>query len=182
MSRQQVAPGGRTPRRRWSRQEGGRGGPLESPLPTPTLMAKSMLDLRMLDSFQEGAEPEEQGVLGDAPPRPAAWAGLSRANQELGSTVSLQVTTNTTAWVSHLTGGGGFLVHQPSDWLHFVVHPRPITGRTSSSCPIRARMRKRSGCCTPTNGRIAESASWTGRTRPPPHPGHHSGWDVAPPH
>lgn len=83
---------------------------MNSPLPNPTMMAKSMLDLRLLDSFQEGAEQEEQEVLGDAPPHPAAWAGLSWANQELGSTVSLQVTTNTTVWVSHLTGGGGFLV------------------------------------------------------------------------
>lgn len=66
----------------------------------------------MLDSFQEGAEPEEQG-LGDALAPPVrqgeVGAGLSRANKELGSTVSLQVTT-TTAWVSHLVqrhGGSG---------------------------------------------------------------------------
>lgn len=31
----------------------------------------------------------------------------------------------------------------------------------------------------PTNGRIAELASWTGTAHPPPHPGHHPGWHVA---
>lgn len=176
-----MAPGGRTPRRRWSRRGGGGAGHLDSALPNPTLTAKSMLDLRLLDSFQEGAEPEEQG-LGDtlAPPmrQGAVGAGLSRANQELGSTVSLQVTT-TTAWVSHLSQGAGVLSHKPSDGWHCVVHPRPITGQTLSSCPIRARMWRRSVCCMPTNGKIAELAFWTGTTHPPPHPGHHFGWHVA---
>lgn len=109
VSFQQKAPGGRTPRRRWSRRGVGGAGHLDNPLPNPTLTAKSMLDLRLLDSFQEGAEPEEQG-LGDAltPPtrQGAAGAGLSRASQELGSTVSLQVTA-TTAWVSQRSGGVG---------------------------------------------------------------------------
>lgn len=166
VSHQQAALGGRTPRRRWSRRGGGGAGHLDSPLPNSTLTAKSMLDLRLLDSFQTEAEPEEQGQ-GDilAPPmrQGAMGAGLSRANPELGSTISLQVTT-ATAWVSLLSRGTRVLVHQPYDWGHFVVHPRPITGRTSSSCPIRAQMWTRSVCCMPNNGRIAELASWTGTT------------------
>lgn len=124
MSHQQVAPEGRTPRRRWSRRGVEGQGTWTTPSTNPTLTAKSMLDLRLLDSFQEGAESEEQG-LGDAlaPPMRQAMVGtgLSRANQELGSTVSLQVTT-TSAWVSHLSRAAGVLVHQPSDWCHFVLN------------------------------------------------------------
>lgn len=135
-----------------------------------------MLDLRLLESFQEGAEPEEQG-LGDGLTPPMrhgmVGVGLSRANQDLGSTVSLQVTT-ATAWVSHLFTAAVVLFHQLSDLWHFVLHPRPITGQTSYSCPIRARMQSRSGCCMPTNGRIAELASWTGMMHSPSQPGHHS--------
>lgn len=82
-----------------------------------------MLDLRLLDSFQEALEPEEQ-CLGDRSTPPMrqgeVGAGLSRAKQELGSTVSLQVTT-TTAWVSHLSGGAGVLLYQLSYLWKFVV-------------------------------------------------------------
>lgn len=48
----QEALCGRTPRRRWSQ----RGGGAED----GALMVKSMLDLRLLDSFQPGAQEEPQ--------------------------------------------------------------------------------------------------------------------------
>ncbi|KAF1375278.1 hypothetical protein PFLUV_G00237920 [Perca fluviatilis] len=89
------APGGRLPRRRWSRRMGG----------DSVLMVKSMLDLRLLDSYcpdrQEEQQAEQEGVktrpLDVSPKRrdPGVEAGLHRTNQELGSTISLQVTT---AW------------------------------------------------------------------------------------
>ncbi|XP_033935118.1 mitogen-activated protein kinase-binding protein 1 isoform X1 [Pseudochaenichthys georgianus] len=81
--------GSRLPRRRWSRRTVGDG----------VLMVKSMLDLRLLDSFC----PEKQEQEGKTRPldvspspctkrrSPGVEAGLHRANQELGSTVSLQV-------------------------------------------------------------------------------------------
>lgn len=110
--------GVRTPRRRWSSREVG----CEDEL----LMVKSMLDLRMLDSYS--AEEDEQlevphlrpsstesiVELTVAPPPqvvtptvhsgschrgtgPVPEVGRIRSKQELGSTVSLQVTS---AWVS----------------------------------------------------------------------------------
>ncbi|KAK5857894.1 hypothetical protein PBY51_011105 [Eleginops maclovinus] len=89
--------GGRLPRRRWSRRTVGDGA----------LMVKSMLDLRLLDSYcpekqeeqQQGGEQEEVKTCPlDVSPStcgkkrgPSVEAGLHRANQELGSTISLQV-------------------------------------------------------------------------------------------
>ncbi|TDG98507.1 hypothetical protein EPR50_G00200930 [Perca flavescens] len=88
-------PVGRLPRRRWSRRMGG----------DSVLMVKSMLDLRLLDSYcpdrQEEQQAEQEGVktrpLDVSPKRrdPGVEAELHRTNQELGSTISLQVTT---AW------------------------------------------------------------------------------------
>ncbi|KAK1875502.1 Mitogen-activated protein kinase-binding protein 1 [Dissostichus eleginoides] len=82
--------GSRLPRRRWSRRTVGDG----------VLMVKSMLDLRLLDSFCP-EKPEQEEVKTrplDVSPSPCTKrrspgveAGLHRANQELGSTVSLQV-------------------------------------------------------------------------------------------
>lgn len=111
--------GARTPRRRWSSREAGSEDEL--------LMVKSMLDLRMLESYS--AEEDEQlevphlrptstqsvVELTVAPPppqvatptvhsgsclrgtAPVPEVGRIRSKQELGSTVSLQVTS---AWVS----------------------------------------------------------------------------------
>lgn len=110
--------GARTPRRRWSSREAGSEDEL--------LMVKSMLDLRMLDSYS--AEEDEQLEVPHLRPRltesiveltvapppqvvtptvnssschrgtgPVPEVGRSRSKQELGSTVSLQVTS---AWVS----------------------------------------------------------------------------------
>lgn len=105
--------GGRTPRRRWSSREAGSEDEL--------LMVKSMLDLRMLDAYS--AEEDEQlevprlrpsltervvalTVAPHSPPQvvtptvqtaPVPEVGQIRSKQELGSTVSLQVTS---AWVS----------------------------------------------------------------------------------
>lgn len=110
--------GARTPRRRWSSREVGSEDEL--------LMVKSMLDLRMLDSYS--AEEDEQlevphlrpsstesiVELTVAPPPqvvtptvhsgsghrgtgPVPEVGRIQSKQELGSTVSLQVTS---AWVS----------------------------------------------------------------------------------
>ncbi|XP_070776044.1 mitogen-activated protein kinase-binding protein 1 [Enoplosus armatus] len=92
--------GGRLPRRRWSRRTGSADG---------VLMVKSMLDLRLLDSFspdrqeQQQAEQEVKTRPLDVSTSPCSQmrrdqtveGGLHRTNQELGSTISLQVTT---AW------------------------------------------------------------------------------------
>ncbi|XP_029349372.1 mitogen-activated protein kinase-binding protein 1 isoform X2 [Echeneis naucrates] len=83
----------RLPRRRWSRRTGSTDG---------LLMVKSMLDLRLLDSFCPDGQEETRPLHGNAPPCSSrrrsqeVEAGLHRTNQGLGSTVSLQVTT---AWV-----------------------------------------------------------------------------------
>ncbi|XP_039993387.1 mitogen-activated protein kinase-binding protein 1 [Xiphias gladius] len=99
-SRKEVS-GARLPRRRWSRRTGSADG---------VLMVKSMLDLRLLDSYHPD-RPEEQQVEQqetktcplDGSPSPCkprrgqgVEAGHNRTSQELGSTISLQVTT---AWV-----------------------------------------------------------------------------------
>ncbi|XP_010793687.1 mitogen-activated protein kinase-binding protein 1-like [Notothenia coriiceps] len=82
--------GSRLPRRRWSRRTMGDG----------VLMVKSMLDLRLLDSFCPEKQEQEEGKTRplDVSPSPCTKrlspgveAGLHRTNQELGSTVSLQV-------------------------------------------------------------------------------------------
>ncbi|XP_023286150.1 mitogen-activated protein kinase-binding protein 1 [Seriola lalandi dorsalis] len=93
------ASGGRLPRRRWSRRTGSADG---------VLMVKSMLDLRLLDSYcpdrREVQQVEQDEICPlDVKPTPCSprrrgqvvEAGLHRTNQELGSTISLQVTT---AW------------------------------------------------------------------------------------
>ncbi|KAG7238068.1 hypothetical protein INR49_031422 [Caranx melampygus] len=95
-----VVSSGRLPRRRWSRRTGSADG---------VLMVKSMLDLRLLDSYcpdrqEAGQEAEQQASPPGVCPTPSSprrrsqgvEAGLYRTNQELGSTVSLQVTS---AWV-----------------------------------------------------------------------------------
>ncbi|CAJ1074945.1 LOW QUALITY PROTEIN: mitogen-activated protein kinase-binding protein 1-like [Xyrichtys novacula] len=91
--------GGRLPRRRWSRRSGGEDG---------VLMVKSMLDLRLLDSFSKDKQEEEQQEEHQEENRPRHLSttsgrrdqqgegGLHRTNQERGSTISLQVTS---AWV-----------------------------------------------------------------------------------
>ncbi|XP_077945287.1 mitogen-activated protein kinase-binding protein 1 isoform X1 [Gasterosteus aculeatus] len=95
---QKGAAGKRLPRRRWSRRTC-----------NGTPMVKSMLDLRLLDSYCD--RPVEQRVerevettrpveVSPHPRRPSGMGqcvgeGLHRTNQELGSTVSLQVNT---AW------------------------------------------------------------------------------------
>ncbi|XP_034722238.1 arginine-glutamic acid dipeptide repeats protein isoform X2 [Etheostoma cragini] len=85
------ASGRRLPRRRWSRRTGG----------DSVLMVKSMLDLRLLDSYRPDTEAEQEGVKPrplDVSPRwmdPGEEARLHRTNQEMGSTISLQVNT---AW------------------------------------------------------------------------------------
>lgn len=85
-------------------------------------------------------------------------AGLYRTNQELGSTVSLQVTS---AWVRGHVPAEGQVINEParSHWLtRFrlsrwqMMRQGPITGQTTSSCPIRAQT-WRKWCCIPTNGR-----------------------------
>ncbi|XP_035850289.1 mitogen-activated protein kinase-binding protein 1 isoform X2 [Sander lucioperca] len=91
----EEASGGRLPRRRWSRRMGG----------DSVLMVKSMLDLRLLESYcpdrQEEQQAEQEGVktrpldVSQRQRDPGVEAGLHKTNQELGSTISLQVTT---AW------------------------------------------------------------------------------------
>ncbi|CAN9501919.1 unnamed protein product [Ophioblennius macclurei] len=98
------APPGRLPRRRWSQRAAGTNS---------DLMVKSMLDLRMLDSYRpdDGEEEEEEEAQQEAQeegkthpqdvssahchPRGRSHggmeAGLHRTNQGLGSTISLQV-------------------------------------------------------------------------------------------
>ncbi|KAM7375665.1 hypothetical protein PAMP_005454 [Pampus punctatissimus] len=88
---------GRLPRRRWSKRTGSADR---------VLMVKSMLDLRLLGSYCPD-RPEELQMKThplDVGTSPCSLrrrvkdvaAGLHRTNQELGSTISLQVTT---AWV-----------------------------------------------------------------------------------
>ncbi|XP_070835668.1 mitogen-activated protein kinase-binding protein 1 isoform X2 [Chaetodon trifascialis] len=94
--------GGRPPRRRWSRRTGS--------AEDGVLMVKSMLDLRLLDSYRPDGQEEPQVEQEEIKPHlldvnpspcnvggrgPCVGVGLHRTNQELGSTVSLQVTT---AW------------------------------------------------------------------------------------
>ncbi|XP_053700967.1 mitogen-activated protein kinase-binding protein 1 isoform X1 [Synchiropus splendidus] len=85
----------RLPRRRWSKRSG------------DALMVKSMLDLRLLDSYDcnglEEEEEEEEGGGGDTRPLVggcSAQAALQRSSQERGSTFSLQVTP---VWVAEET-------------------------------------------------------------------------------
>lgn len=138
-------------------------------------MVKSMLDLRLLDSFQPGAQEELQeqpeegqeeqvllentlfptwaeqmgnltyitqvrtcpfGVSDASSQRrrgPGTEAGLYRTNQELGSTVSLQVTT---AWVRHLVQPVGCVGRRgselsTSDWLLLSFQAASSEGRTN---------------------------------------------------
>ncbi|XP_029317026.1 LOW QUALITY PROTEIN: mitogen-activated protein kinase-binding protein 1 [Cottoperca gobio] len=98
-SRDGKEASGRLPRRQWSRRTGGDG----------VLMVKSMLDLRLLDSYCPDRQAEQQAEQEEVKTRPrdvspsscnqrrdpGVEAGLHRTNQELGSTISLQVTT---AW------------------------------------------------------------------------------------
>ncbi|KAM8916663.1 mitogen-activated protein kinase-binding protein 1 isoform 2-T2 [Spinachia spinachia] len=94
---EKSAPGRRLPRRRWSRRTC-----------NGTLMVKSMLDLRLLDSYCD--RPVEQRVEREVNTCPVEVShhlrcqsgmgqcvgeGHHRTNQEMGSTVSLQVNT---AW------------------------------------------------------------------------------------
>ncbi|XP_026164217.1 mitogen-activated protein kinase-binding protein 1 isoform X2 [Mastacembelus armatus] len=90
--------GGRLPRRRWSRRTGDAHG---------VLMVKSMLDLRLLDSYRPEQQEEQDEVkthpadVSRAPCSPKkrvqeVEVGLCRTSQERGSTISLQVTS---AWV-----------------------------------------------------------------------------------
>ncbi|XP_029688830.1 mitogen-activated protein kinase-binding protein 1 isoform X1 [Takifugu rubripes] len=100
--------GARTPRRRWSSKDAGSEDDL--------LMVKSMLDLRMLESYC--AEEDEQLEVKTSPsstssscPKgvsPVPEVGRHRSKQELGSTVSLQVTS---AW---LTDKGTTTNHRPN--------------------------------------------------------------------
>ncbi|XP_027130644.1 LOW QUALITY PROTEIN: mitogen-activated protein kinase-binding protein 1 [Larimichthys crocea] len=100
-SRKEVLAG-RPPRRRWSRRTGG--------VEDGALMVKSMLDLRLLDSYCPDRPEEQQVEQEEMKTRPldgntstcsrrgrgpGMEVGLYRTNQELGSTISLQVTT---AW------------------------------------------------------------------------------------
>ncbi|XP_023148183.2 mitogen-activated protein kinase-binding protein 1 isoform X2 [Amphiprion ocellaris] len=96
---------GRLPRRRWSRR---------TDSADEVLMVKSMLDLRMLDSFCPDEQEEQQVEQDEVKTRPldkshspsqrrrgqGGEVGLHRTNQELGSTVSLQVAT---AWADDKT-------------------------------------------------------------------------------
>ncbi|XP_047197692.1 mitogen-activated protein kinase-binding protein 1 isoform X2 [Hippoglossus stenolepis] len=89
------ASGSRLPRRRWSRRTGSADS---------VLMVSSMLDLRQLDSFCADRQVEQAetktcplGVSSSPCSQQKGCqgveAGPQRANQELGSTMSLQVTT-----------------------------------------------------------------------------------------
>ncbi|XP_074547838.1 mitogen-activated protein kinase-binding protein 1 isoform X2 [Halichoeres trimaculatus] len=82
--------GVRLPRRRWSRRTSSKD---------EVLMVKSMLDLRMLDSFSPEKQEEQEKEQEEGKTRPLHGSPSSslrnRTNQELGSTISLQVTS---AW------------------------------------------------------------------------------------
>ncbi|XP_061650331.1 mitogen-activated protein kinase-binding protein 1 isoform X3 [Phyllopteryx taeniolatus] len=83
--RKRSAPDGRLPRRRWTRNSCGGGGDSGGDVAKVT----SMLDLRQLDSYCWNGDAQTR-PLDDSP----IWikeAGLHRANQQLGSRLSLQV-------------------------------------------------------------------------------------------
>lgn len=94
-SKDGVSSGARIPRRRWSRRTCGADG---------VLMVKSMLDLRLLDSFcpekqeEQSVEQAETRLLdvnhsNCEGKRRGQEGGFHKTNQELGSTVSLQVSS-----------------------------------------------------------------------------------------
>ncbi|XP_028251894.1 mitogen-activated protein kinase-binding protein 1-like isoform X1 [Parambassis ranga] len=149
----------RLPRRRWSRRTGGADG---------VLMVKSMLDLRLLDSYCPGRQEEHQAEQEEVETHPlhvsptrggqAVEAGLHRTNRELGSTMSLQVTT---AWgddeartnqrpdfilLSNQSSGREDQVLYPDQWEDRVslaesefqvteVHPAAVGGRQDKPSP-----------------------------------------------
>ncbi|XP_026196225.1 mitogen-activated protein kinase-binding protein 1-like isoform X2 [Anabas testudineus] len=93
--------GVRLPRRRWSRRMGSADG---------VLMVKSMLDLRLLDSYSPDRPQQEVKThpIYVSPSHhskrrrgPCVEAGFHRTSDELGSTISLQVTA---AWVDDEAG------------------------------------------------------------------------------
>nr|XP_020476980.1 mitogen-activated protein kinase-binding protein 1 isoform X3 [Monopterus albus] len=133
----QGASGVRIPRRRWSRRTGSADG---------VLMVKSMLDLRLLESYR----PEEQDEVkshptdvGASPCSPGRRgqgleAVLHRTNQELGSSISLQSAT----WVAD-----DARTNQNSDGEAPVLYPDQWEDRVSlagsefqvkEACPVAA--------------------------------------------
>ncbi|XP_041668379.1 mitogen-activated protein kinase-binding protein 1-like [Cheilinus undulatus] len=167
----------RLPRRRWSRRAGGADS---------VLMVKSMLDLRLLDSFslQREEEAELQEQEGKARPltspcsqrRPgqAEERSLRRTNQELGSTASLQVTA---PWVEDEEPGTNRrpdfirLSNQSPDREEVVLYPDQWEDRVSlagsefqvkEACPAAGGREDKpspdSGCSLGFNSRLSSPA------------------------
>ncbi|KAM6968586.1 mitogen-activated protein kinase-binding protein 1 [Tautogolabrus adspersus] len=174
----QEVSGGRLPRRRWSRRTGGADG---------VLMVKSMLDLRLLDSFSPDKKEEEQQE-GKALPLNVSTPpcsirmrgqgverGIHQTNPELGSTVSLQVTS---AWVEDNEAGTNQrpdfiqLSNQSPDREDPVLYPDQWEDRVSLAgsefqvkepCPSAAGGRPDkpspdSGCSLGFNSRLSSPA------------------------
>ncbi|XP_008275310.1 mitogen-activated protein kinase-binding protein 1 [Stegastes partitus] len=182
---------GRLPRRRWSRRTGSAD---------EVLMVKSMLDLRMLDSYCPDEQEEEQVEQDEAKTRPldsstpcsqskrgpGVEAGLHRTNQELGSTVSLQVTT---AWVDDETRTNQrpdfiLLSNQSPDREDPVLYPDQWEDRVSlagsefqvkEACPAAAGGRQDkpspdSGCSLGFNSRLSSPDRPAGEDSEPTEP------------
>ncbi|XP_071354660.1 mitogen-activated protein kinase-binding protein 1 isoform X2 [Trachinotus anak] len=188
------ASGGRLPRRRWSRRTGSADG---------VLMVKSMLDLRLLDSYcpdrQEEQQVEQQVeqetcplIVNPSPCSPrrrghAVEAGLHRTNQELGSTISLQVTT---AWVEDDEARTSqrpdyiLLSNQSPDREHPVLYPDQWEDRVSlagsefqvkEACPAVAGGRQDkpspdSGCSLGFSSRLSSPVRPAGDDSEPTEP------------
>ncbi|XP_069008876.1 mitogen-activated protein kinase-binding protein 1 isoform X3 [Embiotoca jacksoni] len=184
---------GRLPRRRWSRRTDSAEG---------VLMVKSMLDLRMLDSYcpskrkeQQQTEQEEVktrpldvGLSSCSPRRRSQGveAGLHRTNQELGSTISLQVTT---AWGDDETRNNQrpdfiLLSNQTPDREDSVLYPDQWEDRVSlagsefqvkEACPAAAGGRQDkpspdSGCSLGFNSTMSSPNRTAGDNSEPTEP------------
>ncbi|KAM9341611.1 mitogen-activated protein kinase-binding protein 1 [Symphorus nematophorus] len=195
-SRTEVS-GGRTPRRRWSRRTDSEEDGV--------LMVKSMLDLRLLDSYcpdrreETQDEQDEQDEVTTRPldvstspcslrrggRGPGLEVGLHRTNQELGSSISLQVTS---AWVEDneaRTNQRPDFIHlsnQSPDREDLVLYPDQWEDRVSlagsefqvkEACPAAAaaggRQDKRSpdsGCSLGFNSTLSSPVRPAGDSKP----------------
>ncbi|XP_068194880.1 mitogen-activated protein kinase-binding protein 1 isoform X2 [Antennarius striatus] len=188
------ASGHRPPRRRWSRR-GDSGGDGD-------LVVKSMLDLRMLDSFCPDSEGDHQAEQDEIKTRPVAVstspchqkgrdldveAGLHKPSHELGSTMSLQVTTAWAdcnevranhrpdfIWLSNQSTDREEVVLYPDQWEDRVslagsefqvkeAHPAAAGGQQDKPSPD-------SGCSLGFNSSLSSPAKPSGNDSEPTEP------------
>nr|XP_046268092.1 mitogen-activated protein kinase-binding protein 1 isoform X2 [Scatophagus argus] len=183
-SRKEVL-GGRPPRRRWSRRTGS--------TEDGVLTVKSMLDLRLLDSYCPDRQEEQQAEQEVMKPHPSD-VSISPSSQrqkgpgvELGSTVSLQVTT---AWAEEdemrTNQRPDFiqLSNQSPDGEDMVLYPDQWEDRVSlaesefqvkEACPVAAGGRQDkpspdSGCSLGFNSSMSSPVRPAGNDSEPTEP------------